>query len=418
MPLLSADPAAETNHLLRLLVQGSDNATLTAANLTPAPFVPTKHGIRINTLISFSLSLSLFASFGALLGQQWIMCFQRPSEHVSGSHRWQIARQIYGAKIYGLQSVLEVFLTTLLQVALLIFMGAGIMFLWDLNHSVALPNIILISFAASLSLISFAVALWDPLCPYQTPLSIYLIWNFPVLKRWFLRRRTTLHEVGTNLSPVSGPKIRRAPSSEEFLTAEFVRRVLWDSSDEELLHLVARNLPLFVHFKGLRLIYNSLYSVDRLLSRIKSTQDNSERLRYSSALCHLVLMAHSSRSERRKENLIRYQGVFGWTAKVHAENSSKPRSLLPSSIATVAIIPLQSSHIFLLRALASAPDSTFAIGISAWALLFSEDYTLPQERNQVLSGLGFYPSIDQGFDWHTRVFNAAVATQALSDVGS
>lgn len=422
MPMLSADPAAQTNHLLTLLVQGVDNSTLTPADLKPTPFSPSPQGIRVNQLLSISLSLSMIASFGALLGQQWIMCYQRPSEHLSGSHRWELARQLWGADVWGFQSVLEVYLTFTLQVALLVFMVACITFLQGLSPSVALPNTILVSVGAILSLFTFFFALWDPFCPFQTPLSTYTIWYLQLFRRWFMRQLDELFPGRFDLStPHHLFTLRKSPISENVLSAEFVRRALWESTNEELLRTVARNVPLIDDFAGVGQIYNSLYSMERFLKRIRSAEEGSaEQQCYSAAVCHLVLMGHTQKSRRRKESLGRYTEEFQRIAKLIKKNPSDPSSLLPTSMATVATLSVISQHLstrdseFLSSAIASAENPTFAIGISSWALLNSPDYIYEEaQRERGLSDLGFASTREPNLHRHTALQNAASATQAL-----
>ncbi|KAG0696340.1 hypothetical protein DFH29DRAFT_772303, partial [Suillus ampliporus] len=71
---LSSDPSDTTNALLTQLVQlGLGN--LTAAGSTPATpastWSPAMSDVRIQTIAYASLSMSLLAAFGAVLGKQW-----------------------------------------------------------------------------------------------------------------------------------------------------------------------------------------------------------------------------------------------------------------------------------------------------------------------------------------------------------
>ncbi|KAG0695693.1 hypothetical protein DFH29DRAFT_764813, partial [Suillus ampliporus] len=71
---LSSDPSDTTNALLTQLVQlGLGN--LTAAGSTPAApasmWSPAMSDIRIQMIAYASLSMSLLAAFGAVLGKQW-----------------------------------------------------------------------------------------------------------------------------------------------------------------------------------------------------------------------------------------------------------------------------------------------------------------------------------------------------------
>ncbi|KIO34022.1 hypothetical protein M407DRAFT_37233, partial [Tulasnella calospora MUT 4182] len=78
IPLLSADPADDTNALLaqnnailmQLLV--GNNGTVASNPVLPsAEFTPSHNIFTINTLFSLSLAFAIISSFLAMLGRQW-----------------------------------------------------------------------------------------------------------------------------------------------------------------------------------------------------------------------------------------------------------------------------------------------------------------------------------------------------------
>lgn len=176
---MSADASDRTNQLLLLLVQHADNSSLTATDLNPPPFSPSASVISINCLFSLSLILSLLASFGALIGQQWIVYFAKPPT-TSKDIRLDRVRKLHGADRWKLSDVLEFFLPTVLQAALAIFLVGFIQFLAQVSGLVALFNGIFCAVGALAFIITLILPMRDAFCPFQTPVSTFcgdLIWS-------------------------------------------------------------------------------------------------------------------------------------------------------------------------------------------------------------------------------------------------
>lgn len=98
LPALSAGPADQTNKLLKLMLLGYNNATWSQDDLDEDPFFPTTDSQRINQLFSLSLTFSLLASFGALLGQQWVIHYNKRSPAGSEKERWERQRKLEAAQ--------------------------------------------------------------------------------------------------------------------------------------------------------------------------------------------------------------------------------------------------------------------------------------------------------------------------------
>lgn len=175
-PLLAPDPSDQTNALLLLLVQGVQNSTITADNITPA-FQPSASAIRTNRLFTSSLTISLVASFGAVLGKQWLTHFSKPFHGSQRETRRQAQRKVNGAERWLLKPAIEVVLPTILQVALFLFILGLVAFLDILNPDVAAINIGIAWAGLGVLILTSLVALWDPSCPFQTPLTRSIIPN-------------------------------------------------------------------------------------------------------------------------------------------------------------------------------------------------------------------------------------------------
>ncbi|KAG8997328.1 hypothetical protein FRB94_007777 [Tulasnella sp. JGI-2019a] len=170
---LSANPADETNHLLRLLVMNVSNHTLTESDLSP-PFTPGRAAIRQNCTFFASLCCSLLAAIGAVLAKQWLQSYERTGQ--TGPVDQQAVRRtqkFVGAEKWGLRPMVET-LATLLLISLALFFVALIDYLWSVNETVA---IVVLAFAAAgglLYLLMVVLAAIFPVCPFQTGPSVAL----------------------------------------------------------------------------------------------------------------------------------------------------------------------------------------------------------------------------------------------------
>ncbi|KIJ67552.1 hypothetical protein HYDPIDRAFT_69272, partial [Hydnomerulius pinastri MD-312] len=70
-PNLSKDPTAVTNHLLKVLIHTMDNATFPGLDLSSHQWEPDPTVVWSQSLGYASLSASLLAALGAMLGKQW-----------------------------------------------------------------------------------------------------------------------------------------------------------------------------------------------------------------------------------------------------------------------------------------------------------------------------------------------------------
>ncbi|KAG8989621.1 hypothetical protein FRB94_014174 [Tulasnella sp. JGI-2019a] len=164
---LSANPANETNHLLRLIVLNVSNHTLTENDLTLA-FVPGPAAVRQNCTFFASLCCSLLAATGAVLAKQWLQFYERTRQAGPMEQQavWRTEKFV-GAEKWGLRPVVET-LATLLLISLGLFFVALIDYLWSVNKTVA---VVVLSFAAAgglLYLIMVVLAAIFPACPFQT----------------------------------------------------------------------------------------------------------------------------------------------------------------------------------------------------------------------------------------------------------
>ncbi|KAG8952361.1 hypothetical protein FRC04_004789 [Tulasnella sp. 424] len=175
IPLLNPDPAAQTTFLLRLLITGGMNQTLTEDQLKAPDFTPPPNVIYIGRLFTISLTLTLLAAFGAMVGKQWMIYYTRGSQGgPSEGESRQLQRKLSGVHRCGLRFLVELALPSLLQIALFVFSVGFIFYLKTLNNNVAYINSILAWIGVAAFGITIIHAVWDPYCPFQTPVSQFL----------------------------------------------------------------------------------------------------------------------------------------------------------------------------------------------------------------------------------------------------
>ncbi|KAG8852466.1 hypothetical protein FRB96_008654 [Tulasnella sp. 330] len=182
MAALSANPADETNHLLRLLVMNVSNHTLTETDLTPI-FVVGRGAVRQNCTFFASLCCSLLAAIGAVLAKQCLQSYARTGQ--TGPTELRAIRRtekFVGVRTWGLRPAVEA-LATLLLVSLALFFVALADYMWTVEETVAL---VIMAFAIAggiLYALMVVFAAFFPACPFQTAPSAALRWPYLILQR-------------------------------------------------------------------------------------------------------------------------------------------------------------------------------------------------------------------------------------------
>jgi len=173
IPELQSNPADLTNILLlRILEQ---NTSFDGANpLTPILNAPTG-AVRAQSVLFASLSVTLLVAFVAVLGKQWVLYYTRATTWGNIVDRGKERQtKLMGLQKWGLHFVMES-LPVMLQFALLLFGVALVVYLWDLDVSVA--EVVLAVTSVGLTFYT-SIAILATICndcPFQTPLSILLL---------------------------------------------------------------------------------------------------------------------------------------------------------------------------------------------------------------------------------------------------
>ena len=166
-----------TNALLKILVNKIDNTTFPPEEAAlPIWTGPSSTTVWIQTLAYTSLSSSLLAAFGAVLGKQWLGHFKTSRFGRGALHERCERRQ---QKLDGLESwhfsTILAALPIFLQLSLLFFGIALAGNIWTLQHTVA--SVIMATTAFGLIFYFFTIvsSLKSPDCPFQTPVSTVLL---------------------------------------------------------------------------------------------------------------------------------------------------------------------------------------------------------------------------------------------------
>ncbi|KAG8911722.1 hypothetical protein FRC01_005558, partial [Tulasnella sp. 417] len=202
LPMMSADPADDTNALLLQLVKGGNTTINSAADLPSATFSPPTEIYPVNVLFAVSLTCALMSSFLAVLGQQWLVYHRKRSGGGAEHQRKEQLRRQLGAQRWRLELILDDILPALLQAGLVIFCISFILYLRTLSGSMSSVVSAIVGTALAITVGAAVCATWDRMCPYQSPLSHLLCWTMDKMKAvvvaavWlYIFVKTSLHQV-------------------------------------------------------------------------------------------------------------------------------------------------------------------------------------------------------------------------------
>ena len=173
---LSPNPSDTTNSLLMILINKIDNSMFPPQEASlPVWNGPSSMSIWVQTLAYTSLSTSLLAAFGAVLGKQWLGHF-RTTRFGRGTLQERCQRR--QKKLDGLEAwhfgTIIATLPIFLQLSLLFFGITLAANIWSQQHTVASVIMATTSFGFIFYFFTVVASLKSPDCPFQTPVSIVL----------------------------------------------------------------------------------------------------------------------------------------------------------------------------------------------------------------------------------------------------
>ena len=174
-PQLQPDPNDEMAALLRVLISKIDNTTF-GNNVPTVPqwSGPAQTIVQVQAILYASLATSLFSSFLAMLGKQWLNRYASIDMRGSAIERSQNRqRKLDGIITWYFDHVMES-LPLMLQFALLLLGCALSLYLWNINTIVMSVVLGITSFGIVLYIFIIIAGATFAGCPYQTPGALIL----------------------------------------------------------------------------------------------------------------------------------------------------------------------------------------------------------------------------------------------------
>ena len=174
-PQLQPDSGDETVALLRLLIHKIDNTTFgNDVPTIPQWTGPPRKLVYVQAILFASLAASLFSSFLAVLGKQWLNRYELKGIRGSDIERDQERqRKLDGVEAWYFEAVMQS-LPLMLQGALLLLGCALSLYLWGIDATIASVVLGITSFCLIFYLFIIVVGVAAETCPYQTPASQFL----------------------------------------------------------------------------------------------------------------------------------------------------------------------------------------------------------------------------------------------------
>ncbi|KAG8983067.1 hypothetical protein FRB90_006321 [Tulasnella sp. 427] len=183
LPLMSANPADDTNALLRennaILMQlalGRNDSLPSTLTLPSERFSPAGKILTVNILFSVSLTLALLSSFLAVVGRQWLAYYRKRSGGGPDKQRWEQLKRFLGAQRWGLEWILDDFLPSLIQIGLIIFSISLTIYASTLHSTLSTVVGVLMCSGLTILVVTALLAIWDQSSPFQSPLSRFIPW--------------------------------------------------------------------------------------------------------------------------------------------------------------------------------------------------------------------------------------------------
>ncbi|KAG1850987.1 hypothetical protein C8R48DRAFT_836547 [Suillus tomentosus] len=168
---MQPDPAETTNILLFHLIQMTANGTSIVhdiSGLSPYTLYPSST-VWMQTLAYASLSFSVLAAFGAVMGKQWLNAYKAARGRGSLEERCiQRQRKMDGMEYFQLQTVLQGFLVVL-QISLLLFGLSLSANMWTQQTTISSVVICSTAFGILFYASALLVTILRPDSPFRTP---------------------------------------------------------------------------------------------------------------------------------------------------------------------------------------------------------------------------------------------------------
>lgn len=246
LPLLSASPVDDTNALLLqnsvLLLHvalGRNDTPPLSFTLPSSSFAASSNILAVNILFSTSLAFALISSFLAVFGRQWLVYYRKRNGGGPDRERWEQLKRYLGAEKWHLQFILDDILPSLLQLGLIIFCISLLLYLHTLHPTVSQVVGVPLFIGFTLAFLSAVCPIWDKSCPFQSPLSRFVLWCTSAFR----------HALGYSQS-------KEDEEEWALLHANAIRRAISTSDDEMTLFFAAKTIFTISSGSLLRQLWN------------------------------------------------------------------------------------------------------------------------------------------------------------------
>ncbi|KAG8798299.1 hypothetical protein FRC17_007515, partial [Serendipita sp. 399] len=140
---------------------------------TPPKFEPPTYAIAVNCLFFASLCLSIATALAAVLAMQWVTDYGAVTRRAGSTPEERVKRRHFryqGGLDWRLDMIIGA-LPILLHVSVLLFFVGLIVWMWGVDHFVFGVVIVCGTIAGLFYIITTALAVLCPTCPYRTPLA-------------------------------------------------------------------------------------------------------------------------------------------------------------------------------------------------------------------------------------------------------
>lgn len=172
---MQPNPLDTTNALLVLLIQVALHGPSAAQSTTLSSSTNYSSIFWMQTLAYMSLTLSLLAAFGAVMGKQWLN-FYKTRSYGGGTleERCKQRHDRYeGLEIWWFEGMLQTF-SDLLKASLFLFGVSLAGWMWTLQRTISILIISMTAFGFACYVVAILASVIYPKCPFQTRLSLVI----------------------------------------------------------------------------------------------------------------------------------------------------------------------------------------------------------------------------------------------------
>ncbi|KAG1886657.1 hypothetical protein F4604DRAFT_1282599 [Suillus subluteus] len=300
---MQPDSGDTTNALLLYLIQISVNGpnSVPDINTLSSSTGYSSSTVWVQTLAYASLSFSVLAAFGAVLGKQWLNSYKSARGRGTLEER-SIERQMKldGVEYFRLQTVLQAFLV-LLQISLLLFGLSLSANMWARQTTISSVIICTTAFGILFYVVTTLVSVSRPDSPFHTPGSEL----FATICQTNLPNKSTLSRL-------------------IFGKSSAIRWILEISTNPEIVEAAAAIIPCVQWPPNL----DASTAFARLQDNFKACQDRNELyVKYGKAMAHLYIqpvkincILHSFGNDKLSVNPKSFHSrcVHGWTCRLRS----------------------------------------------------------------------------------------------------